>query len=776
MLTHPIFIYCLKEMASANTTAFLLEKVSCPECKDTLTNPRRLQCEHSVCLRCLVEIQRKKSGSYDVIVCPRCQQKSRLESGNLNDLPISPYIASLCEVLRIVKSATARMKCCICNKEPTSLKPDIHTSYCFQCRGFWCDPCLTKHDAHTNSKHNILSIEELHVDVNKASEDVLKPRVYCQEPHHEGEELKFFCTSCSTAICYLCSHTNHEHHEKVVLQKAAVEFKTQIEDLVDEQLQQSIKKIEEIARLDEECGEVDRQAEEVKGEVNDFFRIISERLEAEKKKTLAEAEYVATRTVEALKRRKRVIQNQVEVISSSMNTASELLKHSTSVDVINLKKAFDEIVTKVKDEEEAYYDPERKPLQMSFVRTQELLDIIGKKGIGPLQTKSETSAEQSIVDSKGISKATVGIEARFRLTTRDAEGNPYRNKTDRVTVQVRNEKGQDCATGVRIQDDEDGSYKISYFAKEGGVLQASVKVNGDPVCGSPFAVEVKTREFRPIKSFGRTDGQNMERWGLAVSDNDEIAVTQSRRNIVQLFNINDTDSVLPFTKPGPMDGTFDSPTGIVFDKEGRILVSDMINGEVHIFSRNSDYVGKFAEKGELDHQLKCPHGLSIDQEGRVIIADTDNKLIKIFSTEGKFLQKIGVRPGEKGSFKSPFHCVQSGNYLLVSDTFAHDAAIKVFDREGAFLYQFGEKGTGEGQLNLPRCLGVDKLGHLLVCDTGNKRVQVFEVNDSNADFKGIFGTSAGKEDENIEPFSVGVLSDGRIVVNDVGHGHIQIVE
>ena len=59
-------------------------------------------------------------------------------------------------------------------------------------------------------------------------------------------------------------------------------------------------------------------------------------------------------------------------------------------------------------------------------------------------------------------EAIVGLEAQFVLTTRNAEGEQYYNERDCVTVEIRNRQGQ---TKARVQDNKDGSYKISYFAE-----------------------------------------------------------------------------------------------------------------------------------------------------------------------------------------------------------------------------------------------------------------------------------------------------------------------
>ncbi len=112
-----------------------------------------------------------------------------------------------------------------------------------------------------------------------------------------------------------------------------------------------------------------------------------------------------------------------------------------------------------------------------------------------------------------------------------------------MTMEIRNQQGHDCATKARVQDKKDGTYKISYFAKETGKCHASVKVNNEHVYGSPFTVEVKPRQFRPALSFGQqgsTAGMLVKPWGVAVNERNEIAVTDNGNNRIQVFSSNGT--------------------------------------------------------------------------------------------------------------------------------------------------------------------------------------------------------------------------------------------
>ena len=61
----------------------------------------------------------------------------------------------------------------------------------------------------------------------------------------------------------------------------------------------------------------------------------------------------------------------------------------------------------------------------------------------------------------------------------------------------------------------------------------------------------------------------------------------------------------------------------------------------------------------------------------------------------------------------------------------------------------------------------------MVCDSGNNRIQVFQL---NGKFVGKFGTKGSNLGDFNSPDSLAVLSNGRIVVSDVLNHRIQILE
>ena len=91
--------------------------------------------------------------------------------------------------------------------------------------------------------------------------------------------------------------------------------------------------------------------------------------------------------------------------------------------------------------------------------------------------------------------------------------------------------------------------------------------------------------------------------------------------------------------------------------------------------------------------------------------------------------------------------------------------IYVFNEDGEEIGEWGEAGSGEGQLNGPSGLAVDADGNLLVVDARNNRVQKF-----TADGQHISTLGEGTLDS---PWGIGLDSDGNIYVADWGNSCVR---
>ena len=727
----------------------LHEEVSCSVCMCKYTDPKQLPCLHSFCLHCLNGIQRT-SGRRDKIACPECRQELNVpDNGNLAALPTNFRINSSLDVLAIKECNTTGVKCGNCDKRSKE------SHYCFQCCAFWCGECITFHNGmKANKDHYALALEYFQ---DHDFENILKRPTFCAIPGHEKKEIEFFCNIREVAICNVCALTNHDGHGKILLEQAANERKLRVKSAIESRRKRAQTKRSKITKLDKSLGEVQEQAARVKRNVQEFADSIIAAIEAKKLEIFDDVERRTKASLQEIGKQKKQIEEQSKGHESEIENTETLLKRSTSAQLMQPNELMDKIL---KEENNQDSDSDDCSFQkFDFVKNHKLFELVSAEQIGSLKTRAQLSS----ADGKGIKEAIVGLEAQLVVTTRNAEGQQYHDDCDSVTLEVSNCQGDNCLAEVQVKDFKDGSYKIKYFAKETGTCSASVKVNGEHIRGSPFEVQVKPRRFRPVLSFGE---QILKKpWGVAVNEQDEIAVSDIGNHKIHIFK-SDGTYIKSFGGEGAQHGEFDFPSGTVYHGDN-IIVAEQRNHRVQVLSRQGGYLRHFGGKGSLDHQLIFPAGLSIDSDGNIIVADRNNKLIKIFSDYGQFLNNLGT----EGSFNEPFHCIQHDNSLIVSDRGDH--CVKCFDRKGNFLCKFGKEGNAHGEFKKPDCLSMDKAGHLMVCDSLNHRIQVFDL---SGKFVAKFGSKGSGMGEFNQPVSAAVLSDGKIVVTDVNNSRIQIFE
>jgi len=618
----------------------------------------------------------------------------------------------------------------------------------------------------SSKDHRVLALKDFQ---EKDYEDVLKRPVFCAKQRHEKEELKYFCKNCEMAVCQTCVTLSHSGHALEHIEDEAERQKSEIKSMIETEKRNLQAKLTAVSKLDEDYAKIIQRGEEVKRDVQRTVDNLIANIEAKKQTIFAAVEDQTKKSLESLTTQKTEIEHQIEVIKSSLDKADKVLTRSANAEVVQVKKSLQTILEGV-DQTTKPTERDLKDLPiLVFVPNVKMLKTVNTEEIGTLKILQQSEASQSVAEGKGLEEGTVGVEAQFVLTTRNAEGEQCYNKHDRVTVEIRDEQGRECATEVRINDNKDGSYKISYSPKDQGKYKVTVKVKGKDVLDSPFSIDVKLFQVRPVFSFGK-EGWSLGMFtypcGVAVNARDEIAVTDWLNRRVQIFK-SDGKYLRSFGRHGNKAGEFKCPVGITFHTNGNVFVADRDNHRIQIFSGEGEYVGMFGGEGSLDSQLSNPCGLSVDSDGNIVVADAGNELIKIFSPDGKFLMKIGGQ----GSFTFPFHCVQCDRYLIVSDCSEH--CIKVFNCNGDFQYKFGKEGGGDGEFNYPCCLSVNKSGHLMVCDSDNNRIQVFEL---SGKFVGKFGRRGSNLGEFNSPSSLAVLSNGRIVVSDENNNRIQILE
>lgn len=158
-----------------------------------------------------------------------------------------------------------------------------------------------------------------------------------------------------------------------------------------------------------------------------------------------------------------------------------------------------------------------------------------------------------------------------------------------------------------------------------------------------------------------------------------------------------------------------------------------------------------------------PHGLTVDHEGHLWLTDVGLHQVFKFTADGKQLLVLGER-GKPGADQAHFNLptdvtVLKDGSFYVSDGYKNTRVMK-FSAEGKFEFEWGVKGTGPGEFNLPHGIALDAQGRVIVCDRENERLQVFDA-------KGGF-LEAWKSPLIGKPYGVAATPDGVIYIIDGG--------
>ena len=368
-----------------------------------------------------------------------------------------------------------------------------------------------------------------------------------------------------------------------------------------------------------------------------------------------------------------------------------------------------------------------------------------------------TDHSKSQAEGNGLKEAEQGAEANFTITTRDSEGKPFYGKKEHMTVTIRSRTWKE---EVKTIDLKNGNYLVYYKPNRAGRHDVTIAIDGWPLTGSPWRVNVKPHQYKVVESC-ESSRKGEFHFPRSVAKNEktgEIIVTDTLNKRLQVFDEN-----LKYLET--IGGVMKSPTGaaveialpwsVAVSRNGDLIVIDKLSTQMHLITDDGQFIQKFTK------HVKNPQTVSVTNNGHVIVCDDADSKIKVLSSDGAQLLQCFSAP-YYDDIPSCVFCHQEK--LFVSYPIAN--CVKVFNMEGLFLFTIGSKGSGEGQLQYPRDLVVDAFDNLIVCDKGNRRLQMFTL---DGEFLCSF------DQGNREPSAITFSRNGDLLVTDTLHNSVLIL-
>jgi sugar lactone lactonase YvrE len=186
-----------------------------------------------------------------------------------------------------------------------------------------------------------------------------------------------------------------------------------------------------------------------------------------------------------------------------------------------------------------------------------------------------------------------------------------------------------------------------------------------------------------------------------------------------------------------------------------------------VLTRDGTFVRAFGDDG----LFQSAHSVTIDPQGNLWVTDSAAHVVHKFTPDGRLLMTLGKKgvAGDNGSrdlFNQPNHVAIAPNGdIYVSDGYVN-ARVVQFSSDGQFVRIVGGvKGSQPGQLQLPHGVALDSRGRILVNDSDNQRVSVF---DKDARFVESWPyPSRG---------GIAVAPDDTVYISDVNAGVVNIVK
>lgn len=587
-------------------------------------------------------------------------------------------------------------------------------------------------------------------------EGVNRP-VTCGEQHHEHEPLEYYCRECQVCICRKCGLISHHHHAIVKTQHAADEMKIQMMEFLQnvkteiDYFEKQMRKGTELLRSTRE--EIATARDNVQATVEQVIRIVKEHEMA----IMAELD-----VLDDEQQRSHAIQQEyfelfIMQLKSNVEYCEAILRRNNSFEILQKQQTLVERCDSLLNVEKMNF---YRPWHVSYVKNERAIQSLLQILPGQVMVSS-TSALQSAAEGKGLEGAEVGRETDFWISTRDFEGKMCYCKNDQVAVSIKTPTGEDL--DKTIENKQDGRYNVHFTPNFPGPHRVIITVNGQPLTGSPRSVQVSPHQYKHLFKFGSSgtgQGQFDDPFDIAVCDKSgNIAVADCQNNRIQLFG-SGGNFLREFGHKRNGSERLDEPFSVAFTRSGEIVV--VHSGTISLFTESCQFI-----KHITNDQLKSPWALSITRDDHMIVCDNGDNAIKVLSPDGTQLLQSFSTP-DRG--ESPWFALFHQDMFFVSyDGEAH--YVKVFSKEGIFLYDIGSEGPCATKLKGPFGFAVDRFNNLVVCDYESKSVRAFTL-----DGKFVNKINEQEHSENVVPWSVAISKNGQIFVTDPADNCVHVFE
>ena len=589
-----------------------------------------------------------------------------------------------------------------------------------------------------------------------------------------NDPLKVYCETCQALICRDCTISTHRDHDYHLVSDVFHKHSSEIKSVLVLLKKQVLATTDKIKALVQREHEVRDCGQTLKKEVDLYVQHLITILQESQKQKIHTINAIAEKKLKLLAQQKKEAEIALEQLQSCAEYVEQCLQHGSHQQVLMEKAKMVDRMNQMNEQTDPNeFEPQEKP-DIMFTKFDSLLKK--SKNIGFVSVGSRYSVRSDVIGSP-----MVGIKTTATFLLKGPAANAYSFPVDPLPILSCSvssmEDGQTmiCPCGTN----NEGVIFTSFTPTVSG--HHFLKVVCEDIAMSSAFFDVMPSPLTR-KNPATYIGDLCKPMGVAIDEAGSIAVVENGEH--RVLYIDKEEGKLSIASKGYDNGQLNNPRGIAFSSDGHILVTD--DHSLQKFTSSGQHLMSFGskKKGSGPQQFNTPMGIAVHPTtGEIYVADCYNHRIQVideafsqsfvfgdhfknptdvcFSSSGVLyvcnsgnhsieiyspssydqIGEFGYRSSAatgyvsvcSGELNNPrFLMVDPHDNVYITETYLsfdmfcsfNDSRISCYRADGEFLRHIGRRGTGEGDLDNPSGIAMDKLGNLYISDTNNGRLVI----------------------------------------------------
>ncbi|XP_030044568.1 tripartite motif-containing protein 45-like [Microcaecilia unicolor] len=470
----------------------LPSRTKCPLCKELFSDPKILPCLHTFCTGCIQQLEPlsvlgsrgrqsadPRSWLLDQLplslLCPVCDSEVNLPPGGVGALT-TDHLAINEVLLERMKKEGLGLLCDLCNEGKAERS-------CNTCRVSLCEFCCQAHRRQKKTaSHVMIALKDM-----KGCNRIVKP-VHCSA--HPSEELWLFCEVCDRPVCRDCVVGEHREHAYDFTNNVIHKHGDYMRELLKSSephvgaLEGMLHEIENVSKGIGEC--VKTVALEVENFAAGYIRAV----EQHKDRLLKHLEEVKLQKETALHLQKVQLEQLLADMRMGVDFTEYLLANGSDLEILLTKRV---VISRLRRLNKSNYSVHAvMDDSISFYPQEKAGQYHGYEMFGAIVTNSVDPAK-CVIQGEGLHTVRQEQEAAFTLLCKNNIGEQVERGGEQIRIRVVHKDRKDCVIEPRVQDNNDGTYQVSFTPPEPGAYTVWARIKGQHVQGSPFTLTVKNK-------------------------------------------------------------------------------------------------------------------------------------------------------------------------------------------------------------------------------------------------------------------------------------------